>query len=67
MSSITIMLDPSSPAFKTIQRELHDYLSSLETVKFRTEARPTEPGKLGGEEDVLKYVIDNAAILWRYK
>ena len=63
MSTITIMLDPSSPAFKTLQRELHDYLTSLETVEFRTEARPAEAGKLAGEEDVFKYVIENATAI----
>jgi hypothetical protein len=63
MSTILVLLDPSDQDFNSMQREINNYLTSLETVSFRTEARPGEPGKLAGEEDIFKFLIENSAAI----
>jgi len=59
MAQLVIILDPENAEYNDLRKEIAGFLASLETVEYKSVARPARPGQLAGEEDVFKDLSRN--------
>jgi hypothetical protein len=62
MTIVRISLDPTSPIHRELEKEISEYVKSLESVEFTTVEIPSEAGKLSGiDSQTLSMVVNLSA------